>query len=45
MGILSGIFKARDKPVTEQAKIKQPETEGHSVEQILERLDTMKKFM
>lgn len=35
----------KTKPVTEQAMIKQPETEGHSVERILERLDTMKKFM
>lgn len=35
----------KTKPVTEQAMIKQPEIEGHSVERILERLDTMKKFM
>lgn len=35
----------KTKPVTKQAMIKQPEIEGHSVEQILERLDTMKKFM
>lgn len=31
--------------VTEQAKIKEPETHGHSVDEIMERLSTMKKFM
>lgn len=31
--------------VTEQAQIKEPEKKGHSVDEIMERLNTMKKFM
>lgn len=31
--------------VTKQAQIKEPEVKGHSVEKIMERLNTMKKFM
>ena len=31
--------------VTEQAQIKEPEIKGHSVDEIMERLNTMKKFM
>ena len=31
--------------VTEQAQIKEPETYGHSIDEIMERLNTMKKFM
>lgn len=31
--------------VTEQAQIKEPEKKGHSVDEIVERLNTMKKFM
>ena len=31
--------------VTEQAQIKEPEKNGHSVDEIMERLNTMKKFM
>lgn len=36
----------RTKPtVTDQAQIKEPEKKGHSVDEIMERLNTMKKFM
>ena len=36
----------RTKPtVTDQAQIKEPENKGHSVDEIMERLNTMKKFM
>lgn len=31
--------------VTDQAQIKEPENKGHSVDEIMERLNTMKKFM
>ena len=31
--------------VTDQAQIKEPEKKGHSVDEIMERLNTMKKFM
>ena len=31
--------------VTDQAQIKEPEIKGHSVDEIMERLNTMKKFM
>lgn len=31
--------------VTDQAQIKEPESKGHSVDEIMERLNTMKKFM
>ena len=31
--------------VTKQAQIKKPEAKGHSVDEIMERLNTMKKFM
>ena len=31
--------------VTEQTQIKEPEKKGHSVDEIMERLNTMKKFM
>ena len=37
---------SKTKPtVTDQAQIKEPETNGHSVDKIMERLNTMKKFM
>lgn len=31
--------------VSDQAQIKEPENKGHSVDEIMERLNTMKKFM
>lgn len=44
--VIAKVEKAKEKPaVVEQAQIKEPEVKEHSVEEILERLNTMKKFM
>ncbi len=43
--LLNKVTEKTKQSKTNQAQIKVPEIQGHSVDQIMERLDTMKKFM